>query len=45
MTQGELETLLDDLVKQNRESEWVEFKLNYTEGRMIGERRHPKRRF
>jgi len=26
MNQEELETLLEELVKQNKESEWVEFK-------------------
>ncbi len=38
MTQEELETLLENLVKQNKESEWVEFKLNFHSEKEIGER-------
>jgi predicted HTH transcriptional regulator len=38
MTNQELENLIEQLVKQPKESEWVEFKLNYHSGEEIGER-------
>ncbi len=38
MNEQELATLLENLVKQNKESEWVEFKLNYHSAEEIGER-------
>lgn len=38
MTEKQLQLLLLDLVKQPRESEWVEFKLNYHSDEEIGER-------
>lgn len=37
MTKNELEILLERLIKQNRESEWVEFKLNYHSAEEIGQ--------
>jgi hypothetical protein len=33
--------LLDKLLKQNQESEWVEFKLNYHSAEEIGQRINP----
>jgi predicted HTH transcriptional regulator len=38
MTENELKILLERLVKQRKESEWVEFKLNYHSAEEIGER-------
>jgi predicted HTH transcriptional regulator len=38
MNEQELTTLLENLVKQNKESEWVEFKLNFHSEHEIGER-------
>lgn len=38
MNEEELKTLLENLVKQNKESEWIEFKLNFHSEREIGER-------
>lgn len=38
MTETELCTLMDKLVAQGRECEWVEFKLNYHSAEEIGER-------
>jgi ATP-dependent DNA helicase RecG len=38
MNEKELATLLENLVKQNKESEWVEFKLNFHSQEEIGER-------
>ena len=37
MTENELKILLERLIKQSRESEWVEFKLNYHSAEEIGE--------
>ncbi|MFC3417173.1 ATP-binding protein [Algoriphagus hitonicola] len=38
MNQDQLKSLLNDLVKQPNESEWVEFKLNFHSAEEIGER-------
>lgn len=38
MNEEELKTLLENLVKQNKESEYVEFKLNFHNAEEIGER-------
>ncbi len=37
MTEDELKILLEKLIKQSRESEWVEFKLNYHSAEEIGQ--------
>ena len=37
MSEEKLKILLEKLVKQNRESEWLEFKLNYHSAEEIGE--------
>lgn len=38
MTERQLTDLLDELVKQSHESEWIEFKLNFHSAEEIGER-------
>jgi ATP-dependent DNA helicase RecG len=38
MNQQQLISLIDDLIKQPHESEWVEFKLNFHSNEEIGER-------
>jgi ATP-dependent DNA helicase RecG len=37
MTEGELVILLERLIKQSRESEWVEFKINYHSAEELGQ--------
>jgi ATP-dependent DNA helicase RecG len=37
MTEGELVILLERIIKQSRESEWVEFKLNYHSAEELGQ--------
>jgi len=38
MSDKELHILLEKLIKQSKESEWVEFKLNFHSAEEIGER-------
>jgi len=38
MSESQLIELVNDLVKQSHESEWVEFKLNFHSEQEIGER-------